>query len=656
MLSEPMENDFDGDYESDDEDYFAIVGFDEDNARNQLFTQPNCTQIILTRDQQIEMGVEIGPNISAEKPWKQIRKEILDEYLPEDTGDMVNLKFKLREMEPGQLVLFGYAAHLSEENDTFIAFWDERSAKDASEIIRKLEILDRLKARNLIIKQPRKWKMVREDEDDVPVERPDRGSYVEIQSTYPIRQAQAEFTMRFVEDARDGYVELTPGRNKIDIEFKKTNDMAIQCGSIPIHKEQQTDPTFPTNAWSQYLYEILEEKDIAKPDEAESSKEQTPIPIHASERVQELLQTLEFNKIDMYRDDYNLIAKKEFPKYVQPHLQETFCFAEICKTKDRYVSSVSWHPVYSGIAAVSYTFETLSTYLPLNKARNVVKRTILEKNPVLIWSFDDTLKPKLELFAPREVYTLSFCPYDPNILIGGMVSGDIVIWDLKERIERVEMEEILTQEEIKNRLMTREFLNWMETADFQRIVQPSAISHLEESHLEAITSIAWLPQNFYCTFTGQVKESPDTPRRNFVTSSLDGSFCFWDLDFVPSDEEVKKRKIDKKFNVPKELEAIESQYQKLDLVFKSSFRLAADKPITSMLIHEAKFKYEPLTVPSKNEITQRVMHKIIPEQKDTFEKFIIFCTLAGEVCVGSWEGFDFSQGAQISKEKMQVRS
>ncbi|XP_063697460.1 dynein axonemal intermediate chain 3 [Culicoides brevitarsis] len=652
------------DYESDDEDYFAIVGFDEEEARKQLLSFPDCTKIKLDRDLQQDMGVEVGPNVSSEKPWKQIRKEILEDYLPDDSPALLELKIKLREMEQGQLVLFGYISQSgADQDDLFIVFENEKIAKEASEIIRKLEILDRLKARNLVIKQPRKWETAG-SEKEVDLFKPERrenSSYVEVQSTYPIRMANSFFAMRLCEDSRDGYVELVPGRNVIETVYKKTNDMPIQCGSIPCHKYQQTDPTFPTNAWSQYLYEIKREVDV-KPTADEISKTSTKesrsqvttpgtdLPIQASEKVKNLIGTLEFNKIDMYRDDYNMIARKPTPRYNTPHLEEAFCFADMSKTKDRYVSSMSWHPQFSGVVAVSYTFETFSTFVPNDESPNLVKRTILEKNPVLIWSFDDTLKPKLELVAPREVYTLSFCPYNPNILIGGMISGDIVLWDLKGCIERVEIEEVLTPEQASNRRMTREFLNWVKVTDTE-LVHPAAISNMEDSHLETISGVKWLPQNYYITVGGQVKESPAKDKRHFATSSLDGNICFWDLDWVVPDDELKKRKVERKFRVPVNLEVDQSPYVKLDMSWKPVYRLLVEKPLTGILLTEGIYRYEPLNA-RKSEITQRITHKIIPEYVDHFDMNVVVCTVFGQICTGHWEGFDFSQGAAVNEEKM----
>lgn len=606
----------------------------------------------------------MGPNVSSEKPWKQIRKEILEDYLPDDTSALMDLKIKLREMEQGQLVLFGYAPQFSDQDDVFVVFENERVAKEASEIIRKLEILDRLKARNLVIKQPRKWE-TNGSEKEVDLFKPERrenSSYVEVQSTYPIRKANSVFTIRLCEDLRDGYVELVPGRHVIETVYKKTNDMPIQCGSIPCHKYQQTDPTFPTNAWSQYLYEIRKEEDIKPAEEVSKGSSLDPrsqmttpgtdLPIQASDKVKNLIGTLEFNKIDMYRDDYNTIARKAIPRYQTPFLEEAFCFADMSKTKNRYVSSMSWHPQFSGVVAVSYTFETFSTFISNDESTNIVKRTILEKNPVLIWSFDDTLKPILELVAPREVYTLSFCPYNPDILIGGMISGDIVLWDLKGCIERVEVEEVLTPEQTSNRRMTREFLNWMKVTDTE-LVHPAAISNMEDSHLEPISSVKWLPQNYYVTMSGQIKEAPHRDKKHFASSSLDGNICFWDLDWVVPDEEIKKRKVERKFRVPVNLEIDQSPYVKLDMSWRPIYRLLVEKPLTGILLTEGIYRYEPINS-RKNDINQRIIQKIIPEYIENFDMNVVICTVFGQICTGHWEGFDFSQGATVNEEKMPV--
>ena len=45
---------------------------------------------------------------------------------------------------------------------------------------------------------------------------------------------------------------------------------------------------------------------------------------------------------------------------------------------------------------------------------------------VLVWSFDDSLRPKLMLESKREVTAVSFCPYDGNVVVGGCKNGQVI--------------------------------------------------------------------------------------------------------------------------------------------------------------------------------------------------------------------------------------
>jgi len=151
----------------------------------------------------------------------------------------------------------------------------------------------------------------------------------------------------------------------------------------------------------------------------------------------------------LFRNDYPFIGTKKVPRYYVPYLKEKFCFADISKSFGRIVSSVDWHPKFSGLAVAAYAFVSKNTISTLDDNTEVIKRIVLEPNPVLMWSFDDIIEPKLEFVAPREVLYISFCPYDENLLIGGCMNGQIIIWDLKGRIERVEYNEVLTSAQAK---------------------------------------------------------------------------------------------------------------------------------------------------------------------------------------------------------------
>lgn len=272
------------------------------------------------------MFIEVGANVSEENPWKQISKQYLEDHLSSDTYEMKVLKDKLKEIDDDPMLLIGFVPHLSDEtHDTFIIYLDELTCKEASEIIKRLEAVERRKIVKSIVKYARPYQsMGSENEVDryVKINRSNLVD-VELQSVYPMRYTNANFGFRFADDIRDGYAELVPGK-KVNIENvqRKMIDRSIQSGAFKVACEQQTDPTFPTNSWSQYLYDMDEEIQKLKDAETETvvseqtkdeddmpmmfrrkkSKEEAPVEEkieepQVSKQVEELLEILEFNQV-----------------------------------------------------------------------------------------------------------------------------------------------------------------------------------------------------------------------------------------------------------------------------------------------------------------------------------------------------------------------
>lgn len=426
------------------------------------------------------MHIEIGVNLSNEHPWKQISKQFMEDHIATDTFELKTLKEKLAQLEGDPLLLVGYCPHLSgEDGDTFIFYLDETTCKDASEIVRRLEAAERRKIKQTIVKRSKPYvSMGSEMEVDLFV-KSRRMNLVdlEMQSVYPMRFSdRKKFQLRLSGDVKDGYAELVPGK-KIEFQnvVRKLVDRGAQSAALKTTQDVQTQPVFPTNAWSQYLYsydtEPLKEKEteteIVEPDEdkeersslilerKKSKAKEEPVEVKPvevptpSRQIEKLLDILEFNEIDLYRNDYPFIARSDIPKYHTPYMQEICCFVNIPKCKGRVVTSMDWHPQFSGVCAVAYGFESLCTVKRDDDEVDEINRSVLETNPVLIWDFEDTLYPKLELDALREISVISFCPYDGNIIVGGTTNGQLIIWDIRDRLQNVDVEELLTPSEAK---------------------------------------------------------------------------------------------------------------------------------------------------------------------------------------------------------------
>lgn len=589
------------------------------------------------------------------------------------------------EIEDDPLLLIGYVPHLSDESkDTFIIYLDELTCKEASEIIKRLEAVDRRKIMKSIVKYPRPYQsMGSEHEVDMYVKTKRTNLVdVELQSVYPMRFTDSTFGFRFADDARDGYAELVPGKRvHIKNVHRRMIDRAIQSGAMKVTEEQQTDPTFPTNAWSQYHYDMDEaqkkkdadtdtlasektkedDDDVSTMFRRKKSKEELPVEVVVEEpmpskQVEELLAILEFNQVDMYRNDYPFIAKKEILKYQTPYIEEICCFAYIAKCKGRFVTSMDWHPEFSGVCVVSYGFNLKTKIIRDERDIDVVKRTIIERNPVLVWSFDDPLYPKLELEAIREITCISFCPYNGNIVLGGTVNGQIIIWDISNRLQKVEIEERLTPNELRVRAEIREFMNWSRLDDSNKIVLPAAISNIEKSHDNAITNIKWMATNYQCTSKGLLKQDRehDTKYRQFVSTSIDGNICFWTLDWTPASDEVAPKivKIVHKVNLPEDLKEEASPFKAIDGLFYPHFKLALTRPILGFTFNEGDFRYEPIGKQTATDFTQRIHHKVVSLKKESFNPKMVTGSSIGDLTLCSWEGSDFSNGAILNSQTM----
>lgn len=453
-----------------------------------------------------------------------------------------------------------------------------------------------------------------------------------------------------MKDVRDGYVELVPGKVRFNNIQRKLVDFAVQTGASKVHKHQQTDPTFPTNSWSQYLYEITEEEKNVASKSAVATDDNSQMPQHNS-YVQELLNTLEFNQVDMYKNDYPFISHKKVHKYQTPIVEECFCFSDRAKCGKRYVSAIDWHPEFSGILVAAYNFETLCTITNIGEGDpnpiDTVNRIVFENCPVLLWSFDETLNPKLELRSDREVTALSFCPYDGDLLLGGLTTGQIIIWDLNEQLDRVERIEDISPTQLRYRQEIKAMMGWLNAEEVDRTVEPVAISALDKSPRRSITVIKWLPRNTYCATTGQIRTDDDKMHRFIMTASIDGSVCFWDLDFsLPATKPTQTSKTvkDNKF----------SAYQHLDNAFHPIFKVKCDTPITSVSIDEALYQYVPLSDEKPKEMSSRIAHQAKPITVE-YRMKMVYGSLVGEIASGIWEGHDFDQGTATNEEVMKTK-
>ncbi|XP_053948079.1 dynein axonemal intermediate chain 3 [Anastrepha ludens] len=646
--------------ESDEEDN-PEHRYDIAEAWRSLFALPSCTQIILKEKVQRHLQLLIGLNVTQEFPWKQIKyKNLIDQLDDIEDGDFINATLQGSNLEDH--LLFGYAPILTEnqddvpEGDPFIVFLSPADAKVALSIIRNMELYERWAVNKRLLKKPRRWvSLGSENEVNLTIEQQHAARLeVEVQSVYPLRiPDNKEFSFRKSSDVRDGYVELLPSESvKFENISRRRVTIGVQSAPTLIHLEQQTDPTFPTNAWAQYLYEIVDAEDLDETSEDEASKDQTlpssksPTPAlmepptpkpppELSSNIQLLLDTLEFNQIDMYRNDYAYICNKPIDQYTTPHLEETLCFANISKSYERYVCGIDWYSNLSGLIVTSYTFNTPATVDLISQRVDIVQRAVLQPNPILMWSFADNLNYKLEFESSQEVTVLSFCPHDPNLLFGGGKNGQLIAWDLQGRAEKLDTEEILTAAQSKYRVLIADFLKWTIQINEDAIVPPVMTSALEVSQKSAITGIYWLGHHFYVNSFGKALTDPNKEiiHKFFLTSSVDGTLFFWDLDMI---NDKKLQAMAMRHEQPKALTQNESVYK--NKVLKPVFAIVFNEPITSIFCDSSVFRCHITDSATKIANTKNFSTVLKPKDPKEMKQSVITSSFYGRIERLNWLG------------------
>ncbi|XP_067634187.1 dynein axonemal intermediate chain 3 [Eurosta solidaginis] len=642
--------------DSDDDDN-PEAKYDIAEAWRSLFQLQSCHQIMLNEKVQSRLQLMIGLNVTQEFPWKQIKyRDLLDQL--DEIDETGYLGQALQEFNLEDHLLLGYAPILIEnqddipEGDPFIIFLNPIDAKAALQIIRNMELYERWLINRRIIKKPRRWvSLGSENEVNLTIEQHYAPPLeVEVQSVYPLKiPEKKEFSFRKSSDVRDGYVELLPSELvKFENIMRRRVTIGIQSAPTLIHLEQQTDPTFPTNAWAQYLYEIADGEDLDESSEDEATRGSTrprspssmqskitKPPPEVSPNIRLLLDTLEFNQIDMYRNDYAYICNKAIEHYSTPHLEETLCFANISKSYERYVCGIDWYPALSGLIVTSYTFSTAATIEGVSERVDMVQRAVLQPNPILMWSFADNLNYKLEFESPQEVTVLSFCPHDPNLLFGGGRNGQLIAWDLQGRAEKFDTEEILTAAQTKYRVMMADFLRWTILINEDAVVPPAMISALEVSQKSAITGIYWLGEQFYVNSFGKAMTDPNKENihKFFLTCSIDGTIAFWNLDTI-NDKKLQATTI--RHDQPKALTQNESIYK--NKVLKPIFSLVFNEPITSLYCDSSVFICKVLDNQARLSKGNNFPTVLEAKNPKTIRQSAIMSTFYGRIERFNWSG------------------
>ncbi|ELK06302.1 WD repeat-containing protein 63 [Pteropus alecto] len=286
---------------------------------------------------------------------------------------------------------------------------------------------------------------------------------------------------------------------------------------------------------------------------------------------------LQQNEImNTFVDDWKCLAEEEssFGDKTDTHLKEYQSFTDLHSLTEKMITCVSWHPDIYGLIAVS-----VAVRLSFEERVHFSGKLLLQPSLILFWSFSDPIHPQLMLESPDDIFCFKFCPTNSNIIAGGCINGQIVMWDITAHAERIE--NIKTGgSRSKKATLKPMFLLEPDSNKEAMYIRHSAVSSIESGHKKVITDIHWLSDTFEINRMGSVFENRSEICCQLVTCSADCTICFWDIrpQKASTPQPVEKKK-EESIEIPLD---IPSTFLHLDLSWKPLSKIRLSKGETSL--------------------------------------------------------------------------
>ncbi|KAB0802075.1 hypothetical protein PPYR_04261 [Photinus pyralis] len=631
------------------------------------FAFPGVVKLVLTEDAQRAVECVCGEDVTSENPWKYIKKEAVVQNIElNESSEFFKIKNEVLTF-PNPSILIIYLPDESEDEDQYYFCLSIEAEERANNIISQVKTERNEKLNNTTLKTSKPWRAQGSAPEisDMMYKANRPLIKVEIETSYPVKPAPSHFKVRPVEKAKDGYIEILSLRSTYTNVIRRKIDAVAQATPFVTATSSQTDYRYPKNETTQYQYTYSLPK--------ETKEYIRNLKYFAQNTMNIFDDSIYVNgSIDFFTSDYKLLVKDEVgPEKPQEfHLVEFSSFYQHSIEKGKVISAVSWHPMWTGIVAISYADKALGLYINGKSEVDEVHRATFEITPVHLWSIDDHLMPKLLLEIHRDVSSLSFCPYDENLLVGGCVNGQIILWDITNKLKQVEEDEILTADQYAYRIRMHSMMSWMKNTSNRRFVGATVVSQLQYSPISAITAVTWISPFKEIDKTGKIRRISEDEKRTslqFSTTSLDGTIQFWDLRGKPPTGALAAHKKYRHIKSrPAALMTDVSPFKVFHRVLKPIFKVNVFAPNTTrhlplMVVgkQESATTYvqkHPSDPNRKFDLNERIYFQAELKDNRDLENEYLLGSAEGDFFIITWEGYDYTSNEIVNKETATINN
>eukprot|EP00163_Fabomonas_tropica_P007615 TRINITY_DN17322_c0_g1_i1.p1 TRINITY_DN17322_c0_g1~~TRINITY_DN17322_c0_g1_i1.p1 ORF type:complete len:1010 (-),score=296.65 TRINITY_DN17322_c0_g1_i1:345-3374(-) len=321
------------------------------------------------------------------------------------------------------------------------------------------------------------------------------------------RRAEFGAPVKFSDrDAHDGFLELRQYKDP-NFELRVLElDVAIQAVPPRVDMSAQTNWYRPVNGSTQYdaieMTEELKTELMEQEDMTQFLKSVAPTFEYALEQNE---------TVNVFRDDFIELGDEEsaIGSKAANVMKEYSSFADLVYCKDKYIACIDWQPQHRGILAVAVCDNL--TFDQRVEISGKVRTSVL-----LVWNFVDPIQPQFVLEAPYDVYCFRFHPERPHIIVGGLINGQVLMWDIAS-----------AQDALRKRNKSAD----EESASSKHIpiIKYVYLSSIEGSHKQPVSDITWLSGHRQIGSKGKTTINADKQTYQFVTTAGDGQVLVWDI-------------------------------------------------------------------------------------------------------------------------------
>ena len=313
--------------------------------------------------------------------------------------------------------------------------------------------------------------------------------------------------------------------------FVRQGEMGIQAAPMFVDHPAQTTWNRPVNK----AIQCEAAPPVQEPSSVEDREEMCAALERAALKVEKALQQNE--TLDIFHETFQISGDEDTMDGAQAEneLRELKNFADPVYSKFKVLPAVDWMPKAQGLVAVSAVRN-------LSFDQRLVMAGQTSVAYLLLWDFRQLVRPQVLMQCPHEVLSFRFNATNPNIVAGGCVSGQVVLWDITEALQ-------------SNAKKGRRGNNTAQASQNQQVpgidigdasassdpvCLPKVMSNVDHSHKRAVADLFWLPPHTQINHRGQLvaDEFLDGLSHQFITVAGDGQLLVWDTRYeqIAADE------------------------------------------------------------------------------------------------------------------------